>query len=161
MRNRVAVYPGFFDPFTMGHLNIVERIACVFDEVVISVASASPKNALFSLDDRVKMIKEAVSGHNGIYVETFDGLLMEYVKQNNYPVIVRGLRTVSDYEYEFQMAQANRTLDPQVETFFMVTAPQYSYLSSTLIKEIARLGGNISSMVPQAVLKKMEKVKQS
>ncbi|MEZ4704168.1 MAG: pantetheine-phosphate adenylyltransferase [Bdellovibrionota bacterium] len=155
----IAVYPGFFDPFTVGHLNIVKRAASIFEEVVVLVASDSPKKAMFDFSDRIAMIREVLQSEKYIRVESFEGLLIDYMKKNGYQVIVRGLRTVSDYEYEFQMAQANRTMDEDVETLFLVTAPQYSHLSSTLIKEIARLGGDISKMVPLPVYNKMKKIK--
>lgn len=147
-----AIYPGFFDPFTMGHFNIVERASRVFDKVVVAVAADSPKQGLFSSDERVAMIKEALKSTKNVEVEGFKGLLVNYVLEKKSIVLIRGIRTVSDFEYEFQMALANKVMSEEIETFFMMTDSKYSYLSSTIIKEVARLGGDFSQMVPPSVM---------
>lgn len=148
---RIAIYPGFFDPFTMGHYNIAERATCVFDQVIIAVAADSPKKGIFSVDERVDMIQESLQTNKKIKVEAFSGLLVKYAESRQSSVLVRGLRTVSDFEYEFQMALANKVMEQNIETVFMMTDSRYSYQSSTIIKEVARLGGDFSQMVPPPV----------
>lgn len=151
-----AVYPGSFDPITNGHLDLLERAILLFD-VTIAVAADSPKSILFSVEERIAMVREAIGSHfnlserKRLSVVRFDGLLVTYLKQTGKPVILRGLRAVSDYEYELQLAHMNRRLFPEVETVFLVASPQYSFLSSSLVKEVIRLGGDISSMVPKPV----------
>lgn len=157
MSERVAVYPGFFDPFTLGHLNIAERAAKMFDEVIVAVAGDSPKTALFSPDERLEIVKILFKNTSNVRVERFDGLLINYLRKRNLRLVLRGIRTVSDFEYEYQMALANKTLADDVETCFMMTEGRYSYLSSTVIKEIARLGGDIAEMVPEEVVKRIRK----
>ena len=157
--SRKIIYPGFFDPMTMGHLDLVHRATKIFDHVIIAVAKDSSKKYLFNFDERVSMIKEVFQNDSNITVEGFEGLLLHYLESNQFNVILRGLRTVTDFEYEFQMALANKNMNQQIETFFMMTDSKYSFLSSTLIREIFRLGGNISSMVPTAVFKSMQKLK--
>lgn len=151
------VYPGFFDPFTLGHLDLVNRATKVFDQTVVAVAQDSPKTSWFSFEERYAMVQEIFAGKNHVKVDSFNGLLIDYMKKNNYHTLLRGIRTVSDFEYEFQMSLANKMMDPNVETFFMMTDSKFSYLSSTLIREIARLGGDVSSMVPSLVHKNMRK----
>ncbi len=152
MRHDLAVYPGSFDPFTLGHFNIVGRAAQIFDRVIVSVAEDSDKNAMFSPEERFEMISKIFHGSKSIEVDRFQGLLVHYLREKNCRVLLRGIRTVSDFEFEYQMALANKTLNDEVETFFMMTEGRYSYLSSTVIKEIARLGGDIGTMVPQEVV---------
>ncbi|MFH1262421.1 MAG: pantetheine-phosphate adenylyltransferase [Pseudomonadota bacterium] len=147
----IAIYPGFFDPFTLGHMNIVERAVRVFGTVVVAVAGDSPKSAMFTGQERLEMIREVFRRSRNVKIEKFDGLLVHYVRKRKIPILLRGIRTVSDFEYEYQMALANKKLDEEVETFFMMTEGHYSYLSSTVIKEIARLGGDVSSMVPKEI----------
>ena len=159
MKKTFAVYPGYFDPFTMGHLDVVTRATEVFDEVVVAVAKDSPKVSWFSFPERFEMVSEIFRGKKNVKVDSFDGLLIEYMKKNNQRTLLRGLRTVSDFEYEFQMALANKTLDSHVETLFMMTDSKFSYLSSTLIREIARLGGDVSMMVPSVVGDNIKKKK--
>jgi len=159
MKKSNVVYPGFFDPFTMGHYDIVMRASEVFEEVVVAVAQDSPKTSLFSFSERYEMVQEIFKGNKGVRVDSFNGLLINYMKKNDDRALLRGLRTVSDFEYEFQMALANKTLDASVETFFMMTDSKFSYLSSTLIREIARLGGDVSQMVPDIVAQKMKNKK--
>jgi pantetheine-phosphate adenylyltransferase len=159
MNKSTVVYPGFFDPFTLGHQDVVMRATEVFEKVVVAVAKDSPKVSLFTFPERFEMTIEIFKNIKNVKVDSFDGLLINYMRINSEKVLLRGLRTVSDFEYEFQMAQANKTLDATVETFFMMTDSRYSYLSSTLIREIARLGGDISLMVPEIVAERMKSKK--
>lgn len=152
-----AVYPGFFDPFTSGHVNIVERAQETFDEIVVAIAQDSSKDPLFDFEQRMDLVDEIFQKHPNVRVESFKGLLVHYLEKQNYTTILRGLRTVSDFEYEFQMALANKTMNPNIETFFMMTDSRYSFISSTLIKEIARLGGSVKDMVPPNVRKQLER----
>ena len=143
-----AIYPGSFDPLTLGHLDMIERSAKIVDELVIGVLNNSAKNSLFSLDERVSMIKEMMESMPNVTVASFDGLLVDYMKEINATIIVRGLRAVTDFEYELQIAQTNHVENPEVETIFLTTSLQYSYLSSTIVKEFASYGGDISKFVP-------------
>ena len=143
-----AIYPGSFDPLTLGHLDMIERSAKIVDELVIGVLNNSAKNSLFSLDERVSMIKEMTESMPNVMVASFDGLLVDYMKEINATIIVRGLRAVTDFEYELQIAQTNHVENPEVETIFLTTSLQYSYLSSTIVKEFASYGGDISKFVP-------------
>ena len=143
-----AIYPGSFDPLTLGHLAMIERSAKIVDELVIGVLNNSAKNSLFSLDERVSMIKEMTESMPNVTVASFDGLLVDYMKEINATIIVRGLRAVTDFEYELQIAQTNHVENPEVETIFLTTSLQYSYLSSTIVKEFASYGGDISKFVP-------------
>ena len=152
---QTVVYPGFFDPFTNGHLNIVERAAKIFDTVIVAIAKDSPKQGLFSVDERLSLTTEILSGIPNARVETFSGLLVDYAVSKSALAILRGIRTVSDFEYEFQMSLANKVMHPKVETLFIMTDSRYSYLSSTIIKEVARLSGDVSKMVPEPVAKKL------
>ena len=142
-----AIYPGSFDPLTLGHLDMIERSAKIVDELVIGVLNNSAKNSLFSLDERVSMIKEMTESMPNVTVASFDGLLVDYMKEINATIIVRGLRAVTDFEYELQIAQTNHVENPEVETIFLTTSLQYSYLSSTIVKEFASYGGDISKFV--------------
>lgn len=156
-----AVYPGSFDPITNGHLDMLERAISLFD-VTIAVAADSPKSMLFSVEERIAMVREAVASHfkpaerKRLSVDRFDGLLVTYLKEKREHVIIRGLRAVSDYEYELQLAHMNRRLLPEAETVFLVASPQYSFLSSSIVKEVIRLGGDISSMVPRSVEERLK-----
>ena len=143
-----AIYPGSFDPLTLGHLDMIERSAKIVDELVIGVLNNSAKNSLFSLDERGSMIKEMTESMPNVTVASFDGLLVDYMKEINATIIVRGLRAVTDFEYELQIAQTNHVENPEVETIFLTTSLQYSYLSSTIVKEFASYGGDISKFVP-------------
>ena len=143
-----AIYPGSFDPLTLGHVDIIERSARIVDELVVGVLNNSAKNSLFSLDERVSMIKEMTESMPNVTVASFDGLLVDYMKEINATIIVRGLRAVTDFEYELQIAQTNHVENPEVETIFLTTSLQYSYLSSTIVKEFASYGGDISKFVP-------------
>jgi pantetheine-phosphate adenylyltransferase len=152
---RVAVYPGTFDPFTNGHLSLVRRGLEVFDKVIVAVARDSGKNPLFNLTERVEMIREVFRGQLRVEVEGFSGLLVDYVPGKGCNTILRGLRAVSDFEYEFQMALMNRKLKPSIHTVFMMTDYRWLYISSTIIKDVARLGGVIEGLVPESVLARM------
>ena len=143
-----AIYPGSFDPLTLGHLDMIKRSAKIVDELVIGVLNNSAKNSLFSLDERVSMIKEMTESMPNVTVASFDGLLVDYMKEIIATIIVRWLRAVTDFEYELQIAQTNHVENPEVETIFLTTSLQYSYLSSTIVKEFASYGGDISKFVP-------------
>lgn len=150
-----AVYPGSFDPITFGHIDIIERSAKMVDELVIAVLRNSAKNALFSLEERVNMIKEVTKDLPNVRVETFDGLLVDYMRQIDASIIVRGLRAVTDFEYELQIAQMNHVLKDDAETIFLITNLKYSYLSSSLVKEIASYGGDITKFVPTELIERI------
>lgn len=151
---RRAIYPGSFDPITNGHLDIIERSSRLFDEVIVSVLVNLDKHPLFTTDERVEMIREVIPWAN-VEVDTFHGLLVHYAIERQAQVIVRGIRAISDYEYELQMALMNRRMEPEVETVFLMAAEEYSYLSSRLIKEIFKLGGPIAGLVPELIEKRM------
>ena len=154
---KIAIYPGSFDPITNGHLDIVKRAAKLFDKVIVSVIRNPSKRAQYTLTERVQMIKSSLKGIKNVTVDSFDGLLVSYAKKKKANVIVRGLRAVSDFDYEFQMALTNRKMVPEIETLFFMTDYKYSYLSSSFVKEIARLGGKVSELVPGPVAKKLHK----
>ncbi len=148
---RIAVYPGTFDPVTNGHLDLVDRGRHHFDELIVAVLHNEDKQPTFSLEERLELLRSAVAGWDGVRVDSFDGLLVDYARVNGASVIVRGIRAVSDFEYELQMAMMNRRLEPGVETVFLVPSEKYSYLSSKLVREIAQNGGRIDGLVPEAV----------
>ncbi|MBI4335476.1 MAG: pantetheine-phosphate adenylyltransferase [Candidatus Omnitrophica bacterium] len=158
---RKAVYPGSFDPITYGHIDIIKRAAVIFDEVIVAVAHNTEKRPLFSVAERVAMLKKATAGIKNVKVDDFDALAVDYVKKHGIRVIIRGLRMISDFEYEFQMALTNRKLNKHIETIFMMPSESYSYVSSKLIKEAAALGANLREFVPSFVekglLKKIKK----
>ena len=147
-----AVYPGSFDPVTFGHLDIIERSAKIFDEVIIGVLNNSAKNALFTVEERVAMIEDLVRQYPNVTVDSFDGLLVDYAKKKEAAVIIRGLRAVTDFEYEIQIAQTNKVEYPELETIFLTTGLHYSYLSSTIVREFASYGGDISRFVPAEII---------
>ena len=149
--HRLAVYPGSFDPLTSGHVDIIERGSRIFDSIIVAVLGNTEKTPLFSVEERVSIIKAVFKSTPNVQVDTFDGLLVEYARRKNASVLVRGLRAVSDFEYEFQMALMNRHLAPGLETVFMMPAEQYTYISSRLIKEVFMLGGAIEGLVPPLV----------
>lgn len=154
---KIAVYPGSFDPVTLGHLDIVKRASMMFDKVIVTVMHNSAKSSLFSVDERVKMIREVVSEFENVEVDSYDGLLIDYCKDNNIHIVVRGLRAITDFEYELQIAQTNRELSHNnVDSVFLTTNLRYSYLSSSTVKEIASYGGEVSGMVPENVFKALE-----
>ena len=148
---RRAIYPGSFDPITNGHLDVVERATHIFDEVIVAVAVNHEKTGLFSFAERVAHIEQATSSNDRIQVTSFDGLLVDFATEQEATALVRGLRAISDFEFEFQMALMNRKLQPEIETIFLTAREEYTYVSSSVTKEIARLGGDISSLVPPAV----------
>lgn len=152
---RVAVCPGSFDPVTMGHLDVFERASRMSDRVIVAVLINKQKSSLFTLDERIEMLTEATAHLPNVSVDSFYGLLVDYCRDHNVNAIVKGLRAVSDFDYELQMAQMNYRLT-QVETCFISTNPLYSYLSSSLVKEVATHGGNVSGLVPEVVLKRLE-----
>ncbi|WZL74799.1 pantetheine-phosphate adenylyltransferase [Clostridiaceae bacterium 35-E11] len=153
---KIAVCPGSFDPVTNGHLDIIKRTSKMVDKLIVAVVHNPSKNPLFSIEERMELLRKVTADIPNIEVDCFTGLLMNYVEQNNIDVIVKGLRAVSDFEYEFQMALMNKKLKPEVETIFMMTNSEFSYLSSSLIKEIFRLKGCISGLVPDLVIEAMK-----
>ncbi len=157
MNRHIAIYPGSFDPFTHGHMDIARRGLEVFDTVIIAVSKNSVKDSLFSVAERVDMLMTLTSDNPRLRVETFDGLLVDYVVSKKARVILRGLRAVTDFEFEFQLAQMNHTVCQQVEPLFMMTSPKFAYLSSSIVKEVGRLGGDISKFVPPLVKDELEK----
>ena len=150
-----AVYPGSFDPITNGHIYIAERAAAVFDEVIVSVLVNERKTSAFTVEERCEMARESLAHVKNITVGSFNGLLVDYVRQQRAGVIIRGLRAMSDFEYEFQMALMNRQLAPEIETFFIVTDPKYSYVSSSSVREIFHFGGTVRDVVPAEVYKRL------
>jgi pantetheine-phosphate adenylyltransferase len=157
MNRHIAIYPGSFDPITYGHLDIIHRGLEVFDQVIVAVARNSEKKGLFSIDERLTMIRDTVGDNPRLTVDTFEGLLVDYVVAKGARVILRGLRAVSDFEYEFQIAQMNHAVKDEVETLFMMTSVPYGYLSSSIVKEVAAHGGEIDSFVPVPVKAALQK----
>ncbi|WP_341643445.1 pantetheine-phosphate adenylyltransferase [Thauera sp. SDU_THAU2] len=156
MKEAVAVYPGTFDPFTRGHADLVRRASVLFDRVIVAVARSNSKGPIFGLDERVEIAREAVADYPNVTIIGFDCLLMDFLRQQNARVILRGLRAVSDFEYEFQMAGMNRKLHPDVETVFLTPAEEYMFISATMVREIARLGGDVSKFVQPSVLARLQ-----
>jgi pantetheine-phosphate adenylyltransferase len=157
MANRIAIYPGTFDPVTFGHLDVLERAAKMFDKVIISAAASTGKTALFSLEERVELLNKITMGMENVQTGSFSGLLVDYAKSKKANVIIRGLRAISDFEYEFQMALTNRKIAPAIETVFLMPNEKYSYISSTFVREIAKYGGNVSGFVPEAAEEMLKK----
>ena len=149
---KIAIYPGSFDPVTLGHLDIIKRSAEKVDELIIGVLNNNTKNPLFSVDERVSMLKELVAEYLNVTVEAFTGLSVEFVKKKNANVIIRGLRAISDFDYELQMAQTNRKLYANADTMFLTTSLEYAYLSSTTVKEVAYFNGDITGFVPSSII---------
>jgi pantetheine-phosphate adenylyltransferase len=160
---KIAVYPGSFDPITNGHLDIIERASKTFDKVIVAVLeNPEKKNPLFTIDERVSLIKKVTQNMPNVETESFKGLLINFMKKKNAKIIIKGLRAVSDFEYEFQMALMNNKLDPSIETLFMMTNSKYSYLSSSSVKQVAQYGGCIKELVPDEIIKDiLNKVKEN
>lgn len=159
---RVAVYPGTFDPLTNGHVDIIQRGAAIFDRIVVAILVNPDKSPLFSVEERLEMAREVFKAQPGVEIDSFQGLLVEYAKRRQAGVIVRGLRAISDFEFEMQMALMNRRLSPSVETVLMMPAESYTYVSSRLVKEIFALGGSVTGLVPDLVETRLaEKVEQA
>ncbi len=154
---KIAVYPGTFDPITNGHLDVIKRALKIFDRLIVLVAHHPEKNTLFSVEERLEMIKEVLKDMKNVEVDAYDGLLVDYVKKKNAIAIIRGMRAVSDFEFEFQMALMNRHLYPDIEILFLFPDERYTYLSSSLIKEVISLGGDVSSFVPPSVLERLRR----
>lgn len=155
--NRAAVYAGTFDPITLGHLDVIERAVSIFPRLILAVAARSTKDPLFTLDERVAIAREAVAAISGVEVEPFDGLLVTYARQKKIGVLIRGLRAFSDFEFEFQMALTNRKLAPDIETLFLMPNEEYSYVSSSTVRQIAELGGTVRQFVPEASRRALER----
>jgi pantetheine-phosphate adenylyltransferase len=153
----VAVYPGTFDPVTNGHIDLVERSLSIFDEIIVAIAANPKKQPLFSLEERIDMFRNVTGKFDRVTIEGFDGLLVDYVKQKKAVGIIRGLRAVSDFEYEMQMALMNRRLDDTIETVFLMPNEEYSFITSTIVKEAASYGGDVSSLVPEIVVEKLKR----
>lgn len=151
MQKRIAVYPGSFDPITNGHLDIILRGVKIFDQLIVAVAQNRNKKSLFSIDERLELIREAVRDYPQVKVDSFTGLLVNYMTRQGARVVLRGLRAVSDFENEFQLAQMNHSMNPEMETLFMMTSVSYAYLSSSIVKEVASMGGSVDSFAPPCV----------
>ncbi len=158
---KTAVYPGSFDPITKGHLNIIKRASKVCDKLIVAVLVNPEKKGLFSVDERVEMIKRVTKNHRNVEVQCFSGLLIDFMKEKKSKVIIKGLRTMSDFEYEFKMALMNNKLDPNIETVFMMTNAKYSYLSSSSVKQVAMFGGCIKDLVPDEIIPDIKKKDKS
>lgn len=156
MNRHIAIYPGSFDPLTNGHMDIIRRGLEIFDTVIVAVACNGEKNALFTIDERIDMITQLTADNPRIQTETFSGLLVDYVVQKEARVILRGLRAVTDFEFEFQLAQMNRTVCEKVETLFMMTSPECAYLSSSIVKEVGRLKGDVNKFLPPLIARKLK-----
>ena len=152
---KVAIYPGTFDPITFGHIDVVLRASELFDKVIVAISESSAKNTLFTVEERIDMIKESTSKIKNINVSSFKGLLVDYAKSRGADAIIRGLRAISDFEYEFQMALTNRKIAENITTVFLMPNEKYTYLNSTLVKEIAKFKGDVSAFVPKCVMKKL------
>jgi pantetheine-phosphate adenylyltransferase len=152
-----AIYPGSFDPMTNGHLDLIARGSKIFDHLVVAILNNSAKNPLFSVEERVEMLTEGIRPFENVSVATFDGLLVDFARDQNAQAVVRGIRAISDYEYELQMALMNRRLSPELETVFMMPAAKYSYVSSRIVKHVFQLGGSVAGLVPDSVIERLER----
>lgn len=156
MGANIAVYPGTFDPITNGHVDLIERGLRIFERIIIAVAPSSDKSPFFTLEERIDLIREVMGDNARIEIDIIDGLLVDYVKEKRASAVIRGLRAVSDFEYEFQLALMNRKMDSDCETVFLMPSDRYTYLSSSIIKEVAKFGGSLEGMVPERVVKKLK-----
>ena len=156
-----AIYPGSFDPLTNGHLDLIARAAKIFDHLVVAILRNSSKNPLFTVEERVAMLSEGIAEFDNVSISTFDGLLVEFAQEQRAHAVVRGIRAISDYEYEFQMALMNRRLSPDVETIFLMPDAKYSFVSSRLVKEVFELGGSIDGLVPKFVIDRLKDKQRS
>jgi len=152
MENRLCVYPGSFDPVTLGHLDIIQRAASLFAEVRVAVLDNPAKHPVFTVSERMDMLHTACAGFANIQIDSFSGLLVDYMQKSGARMVIRGLRAVTDFEAEFQMAQVNRQISQTVETLFLMTSPDYAYISSSVVKQIAAFGGDVSTFVPECIL---------
>ena len=152
---RTAVYPGSFDPITNGHIDLIERALCIFDRLIVAVAIHRDKSTLFTIEERIEMVKEATEKYDRLTVDNISGLTVDYVREQGASVIVRGLRAISDFEFELQMALMNRKLSSEIETVFLMPSIQYSYIRSSLIKEVASVGGCLDGLVPETAIQKL------
>ncbi len=152
-----AIYPGTFDPMTKGHVDLIERACKLFDEIVIAIAASEAKNPLFTLDERIQIAEKIFGGNNKVKVVGFSGLLVDLAKDNNAKILIRGLRVVADFEYEFQLANMNRAMMPELESVFLTPKEQYSYISSSLVKEICKMGGDVSEFVDPISLSELKR----
>ena len=156
-----AIYPGSFDPVTLGHLDIIRRSASIADELIVGILNNKAKTPLFSVGERVRMLEEVIKDFPNVKIIPFEGLLVEFAKQMDAKVIVRGLRAITDFEYELQMSQTNQKIEPEIETLFLTTSLEFSFLSSTTVKEVASFGGDITQFVPEVIVKKIkEKIEE-
>ena len=153
---KIAIYPGTFDPVTNGHIDILERALNLFDKVIITIARNTAKNPLFTEEERITLLRQVTKNYKNVKVDSFEGLLVDYVQKQNAIAVVRGLRAMTDFEYELQMALMNRKLDEKMETVFLMPNEKYTYLSSNFVREIARLGGDVSKFVPPVVYKALQ-----
>ena len=151
-----AIYPGSFDPVTLGHLDIIRRSAVIADELIVGILNNKAKTPLFSVEERVKMLEEVTKDFPNVKIIPFEGLLVEFAKQMDAKVIVRGLRAITDFEYELQMSQTNHKIEPEIETLFLTTSLEFSFLSSTTVKEVASFGGDITQFVPEVIVRKIK-----
>jgi len=154
--NKLAIYPGTFDPVTFGHLDVIERTNHIFPEVIVAVAETSRKNLLFGLEERIDMVREVTKNLKGVRVEAFNSLVVDFARKKKAGVLIRGLRMISDFEYEFQMTLTNRRLAEDIETVFLMPSEKHSFISSTLLKEVSVLGADVSTLVPEFVEKKLK-----
>jgi pantetheine-phosphate adenylyltransferase len=154
---RIAIYPGSFDPITNGHIDVIRRASCLFDRVIVAVLSNTEKQGMFTVPERLELIKASTMDIANLEYDSFDGLLVDYAAQKKVAAIVRGLRVVSDFDYEFQMAMTNRQISPQLETVFLMTDAKYSFLSSSLVRQLAQFHGTINQFVPGVVVQALEK----
>lgn len=153
---KTCIYPGSFDPITYGHIDIIERASKITDKLIVAVLNNHDKKSLFSVEERLEMIKDSVKGFNNVEVESFEGLLVDYAKSKDSRLIIRGLRAVTDFEYELQMAQTNHAMCPDIDTIFLTTDLRYSYLSSSIVREVSAFGGDVSMFVPESIIPYLE-----